>query len=91
MVLGSSDRSGLERVFPGPTATRLLSGSPVAVAVAPVGYADQQPDSGAVGCGYDGSAAAREALNWAADFARRGVVRSACSPFSASSPSVMSE
>jgi nucleotide-binding universal stress UspA family protein len=72
VVLGSSERSGLDRVSPGPTAARLLSGSPVAVAVAPVGYADQQPDSGAVGCGYDGSPAAREALKWAADFARRG-------------------
>jgi nucleotide-binding universal stress UspA family protein len=72
VVLGSSERSGLGRVFPGPTAARLLSGSPVAVAVAPVGYADQQPDKGAVGCGYDGSPAAREALNWAVDFARRG-------------------
>ena len=30
------------------------------------------PTSGAVGCGYDGSPAAREALNWAAEFARRG-------------------
>ena len=72
IVLGSSERAGLERVFPGPTAARLLSGSPVAVAIAPLGYADQQPDSRAVGCGYDGSPAAREALNWAADFARRG-------------------
>jgi nucleotide-binding universal stress UspA family protein len=71
IVLGSSEQSGLDRAFPGPTAARLLSGSPVAVAVAPVGYADQ-PDSGAVGCGYDGSPAAREALQWAADFARRG-------------------
>ena len=53
IVLGSSERAGLERVFPGPTATRLLSGSPVAVAIAPVGYADRQPDEGAVGCGYD--------------------------------------
>jgi nucleotide-binding universal stress UspA family protein len=51
---------------------RPLSGSPVAVAIAPVGYADQQPDSGAVGCGYDGSPAARAALKWAADFARLG-------------------
>jgi nucleotide-binding universal stress UspA family protein len=72
IVLGSSERAGLERVFPGPTAVRLLSGSPVAVALAPVGYADRQPDNAAVGCGYDGSPAAREALKWAAEFARRG-------------------
>jgi nucleotide-binding universal stress UspA family protein len=72
IVLGSSERSGLGRVFPGATAARLLSGSPVAVAVAPVGYADQQPDNGTIGCGYDGSPAAREALKWAADLAQRG-------------------
>jgi nucleotide-binding universal stress UspA family protein len=72
IVLGSSEQSGLGRVFPGSTAARLLSGSLVAVAVAPVSYADRQPDDGAVGCGYDGSAAAHEALKWAADFARRG-------------------
>jgi nucleotide-binding universal stress UspA family protein len=71
IVLGSSERSGLERVFPGPTAARLLSGSQVAVAIAPAGYADRQRDSVAVGCGYDGSTAAREALTWAAGFARR--------------------
>jgi nucleotide-binding universal stress UspA family protein len=72
VVVGSSERSGLDRVFPGSTANRLLSGSPVAVAIAPVGYADRQPDEGPVGCGYDGSQAAREALKWAAEFARRG-------------------
>jgi nucleotide-binding universal stress UspA family protein len=72
IVVGSSERSGLDRVFPGPTATRLLSGSPVAVAVATAGYADRQPDTGTVGSGYDGSPAAREALTWAAEFARRG-------------------
>jgi nucleotide-binding universal stress UspA family protein len=72
IVVGSSERSGLDRVFPGSTANRLLSGSPVAVAIAPAGYADRQPDEGAVACGYDGSPAAREALKWTAEFARRG-------------------
>jgi nucleotide-binding universal stress UspA family protein len=72
IVLGSSERAGLDRVLPGSTANRLLSGSPVAVAIAPAGYDDQPPDEAAVGCGYDGSPAAREALTWAADFARRG-------------------
>jgi nucleotide-binding universal stress UspA family protein len=73
VVVGSSERSGLDRVFPGSTANRLLSGSPVAVAIAPVGYADrEEPDDGAVGCGYDGSPAAREALRWASEFTRRG-------------------
>jgi nucleotide-binding universal stress UspA family protein len=72
VVLGSSKRSGLGRVFPGPTGLRLLSGCPVPVAVAPAGYADQEPGGETVGCGYDGSPAAREALKWAAEFARRG-------------------
>jgi nucleotide-binding universal stress UspA family protein len=71
IVLGSSERSGVDRVFPGSTANRLLSGSPVAVAIAPVGYAERS-DDGAVGCGYDGSPAAHEALKWAAEFAQRG-------------------
>jgi nucleotide-binding universal stress UspA family protein len=72
IVVGSSERSGIDPVFPGSTANRLLSGSPVAVAIAPVGYADRQTDGGVVACGYDGSPAAREALQWAAEFARRG-------------------
>ena len=72
IVVGSSEQSGLGRVSPGSTANRLLSGSPVAVAVAPVGYADRQPEGDAVACGYDGSPAAHEALKWAAEFARRG-------------------
>ena len=72
VVVGSSEQSGLGRVFPGSTANRLLSGFPVSVAIAPVGYADRQPEGNAVACGYDGSPAARDALKWAADFARRG-------------------
>ena len=42
VVLGSSNRSVLGRVLPGGTADRLLSGSPVPVAVAPHGYADRE-------------------------------------------------
>ena len=72
IVVGSSAQSGLDRLSPGSTANRLLSGSPVAVAIAPVGYAGQQDEGDAVACGYDGSPGAREALRWAAEFARRG-------------------
>ena len=39
VVIGSSSRSGLGKVLPGGTAQRLLSASPVSVAVAPNGYA----------------------------------------------------
>ena len=72
VVLGSSSRSGLGRVLPGGTGERLLSGSPVAVAVAPRGYAERQHSTDTVGCGFDGSPTSREALKWAADVADQG-------------------
>jgi nucleotide-binding universal stress UspA family protein len=91
VVLGSSGRSGLDRVFPGSTAARLLSGSPVAVAVAPAGYADQQTDSRPVGA--DTTVRRRRVrLSSGQPISLDGViVGSACSPFSAGSPSVMWE
>ncbi len=39
IVVGSTHRGRLGRVFPGSTATALLQGAPAAVAVAPLGYA----------------------------------------------------
>jgi nucleotide-binding universal stress UspA family protein len=71
VVIGSSRRSGLGRVMPGGTADRLLSGCPVAVAVAPEGHADRKVDHGVIGAGFDGSSEAREAVRWAADLAGR--------------------
>jgi nucleotide-binding universal stress UspA family protein len=71
LVLGSSSQSGVGRLLPGGTGERLLSGSPVAVAVAPRGYAEHQPMTETVGCGFDGSPTSREALTWAADVAGR--------------------
>ncbi len=75
VVLGSSRRSGLERVLPGGTAERLLSGSSVTVAVAPGGYHARDRALRVLGCGFDGSPAAYEALRWTADLARRAEAR----------------
>ena len=71
VVLGSSNRSVLGRVLPGGTADRLLSGSPVPVAVAPNGYADRETACALIGVGFDGSPEARKAVEWAADLANR--------------------
>jgi nucleotide-binding universal stress UspA family protein len=71
IVVGSSHRSGLGRVFAGSVAESALAGAPVPVAVAARGLADSQDNLGIVGCGFDGSPEAGEALGWAADIARR--------------------
>jgi nucleotide-binding universal stress UspA family protein len=71
VVLGSSNRSVLGRVLPGGTADRLLSGSPVPVAVAPHGYADREAARALIGVGFDGSPEAQQAAEWAADLANR--------------------
>jgi nucleotide-binding universal stress UspA family protein len=71
VVLGSSNRSVLGRVMPGGTADRLLSGSPVPVAVAPHGYADRETARAVIGVGFDGSPEAHHAVEWAADLAGR--------------------
>jgi nucleotide-binding universal stress UspA family protein len=49
----------------------VLAGAPVPVAVAARGLAGVQDSVRIVGCGFDGSPAAHEALGWAADIARR--------------------
>jgi len=69
IVVGGSRRSRVGRVFPGGTAERLLAGGPCPLAVAPRGYAGEPPELGFVGCGFDGSREAREALEWAAGLA----------------------
>jgi nucleotide-binding universal stress UspA family protein len=71
VAIGSSGRSGLGRVLPGGTAERLLSGSPVPVAVAPNGYARREKGRREIGVGFDRSPEARQAVEWAADLARR--------------------
>lgn len=84
VVLGSTHRGRLGRVVPGATASRLLGEAPCAVAVAPPGfgkaadgYDGWRPLSGGVedpglrviGVGFDGSHAAREALDAAVELA----------------------
>jgi nucleotide-binding universal stress UspA family protein len=75
IVVGSSRRSGLGRVFAGSVAESVLAGAPVPVAVATRGLASSQYSIRMVGCGFDGSPEAHEALRWAADIARRRCAR----------------
>jgi nucleotide-binding universal stress UspA family protein len=85
VVLGSTHRGPLGRIVPGTTMENLLGGAPCAVAVAPPGFADRadgesvwQPldghgdDTGmrVIGVAYDGSPAARAALESATEMAR---------------------
>jgi nucleotide-binding universal stress UspA family protein len=72
VVVGSSHRAGLGKVLPGTIGDRLLSGSSVPVAVAPRGYATRTdaPEIAAIGCGFDGSAESRQALELATKLAR---------------------
>ena len=65
---------GSGRVLPGGTAERLLSGSPVPVAVAPNGYASRVPRPTVIGVGFDESPDAQPAVPWAADLTSRGRV-----------------
>jgi nucleotide-binding universal stress UspA family protein len=63
IVVGSTHTGRAGRVLPGSTAERLLHGSPCPVAVAPKHYAHEPAsEAGIVGCGYDGSPAARNAV-----------------------------
>jgi nucleotide-binding universal stress UspA family protein len=84
VVLGSSHRGPVGRVFPGATVEHLLHGAPCAVAVAPPGFGKHEDgDSGwrplsgdtedvgmrVVGVGFDGTRAAAEALKTAVELA----------------------
>jgi nucleotide-binding universal stress UspA family protein len=67
VVLGSTHRGVIGRVLPGSVAERLLADGEFAVAIAPKDYASASHFGlGIVGVGYDGSPAARGALEWAA-------------------------
>lgn len=70
IVIGSSHHSRIGRVLVGGTGERLLSGASAPVAVAPAGYAADDPAMRAVGCGFDRSSESDRALAWAAEFAR---------------------
>jgi nucleotide-binding universal stress UspA family protein len=91
IVVGSTHTGRAGRVLPGSTAERLLHGSPCPVAVAPKGYAHETAaEPRIIGCGYDGSPAARQALETAhrlaaATGARLRVIR-ACPPLAFDEP-----
>jgi nucleotide-binding universal stress UspA family protein len=71
IVIGSSGRGGVGRVFAGTTAERLLHGAPCPVAVAPQGFHTREPgDIGTILVGYDGSVEAKAALIGARTIAR---------------------
>jgi nucleotide-binding universal stress UspA family protein len=71
IVIGSSRRGGVGRVFAGTTAERLLHGAPCPVAVAPQGFHMLEPgDIRTIVVGYDGSVEAKAALVGARTIAR---------------------
>lgn len=66
IVVGSSHRGPVGRVFPGSVAERLLTGAPCAVAVAPRGHATDKPGPlDNIMVAFDGSPEARLALHTA--------------------------
>jgi nucleotide-binding universal stress UspA family protein len=71
IVVGSSHRASVGRVQPGSVGQRLLAGSPVPVALAPLGYAGALRRLETVGCGFDGSDESQQAVKWAAALAGR--------------------
>lgn len=72
LVVGSTHRGKLGRVLPGSVGSRLLSGAPCAVAVAPRGYGSRnRPPWDTIGIGYDGGAEAKAALAVGADLASK--------------------
>lgn len=67
IVLGSTHRGQLGRIFPGSVAERLFGTAPCAIAIAPRGYARRAPaDLGIAAVGYDGSPESEAALDYAA-------------------------
>jgi nucleotide-binding universal stress UspA family protein len=65
IVLGSTGRGTMGRVLVGSVGERLLHGSPVPVAVAPLGFADNDEEQGlrVIGVAYDGSPDSELALD----------------------------
>jgi nucleotide-binding universal stress UspA family protein len=62
LVLGSSRRSLLGRVFVGDDTRAALNGAPCAIAIAPAGYAGERAVMREIGVGYDGSPESEHAL-----------------------------
>ena len=72
IVLGSTHRGALGRVYPGSVGERLLNGAPCAVAVAPRGFATREHYGlGVIGVGYDGTEESQLALAEAERLARQ--------------------
>lgn len=71
VVLGSTHRGLIGRMFPGSVAERMLTDGTCALAIAPQDYASskQHVGLGIVGLGYDGSPASQAALRLAARLA----------------------
>ena len=70
LVVGSSHRGFLGRVFVGDDTRGALNGAPCAVAVAPLGYAQALGTISTIGVGYDGSSESEAALALARELAR---------------------
>lgn len=70
LVVGTSHRSALGRVFPGSATEQTLHGAPCAVLVAPSGYAGRAAPLRRLGVAYDGSREASTALAAARRLAR---------------------
>jgi nucleotide-binding universal stress UspA family protein len=71
VVVGSSHRGFLGRVFVGDDTRAALNGAPCAVAVAPLSYARELAPVRTVGVGYDGSDESEAALELARELASR--------------------
>ena len=71
LVVGSSRRNLLGRVFMGDDTRAALNGAPCAVAIAPTGYGDHPTRIAAIGVGYDGSPESEYALQVARELAAR--------------------
>ncbi len=69
IVLGSTHRGPLGRVLPGSVGDRLLNGGPRAVAIAPRGYADGEPQIKRIGVGFNGGEESQIALSFATELA----------------------
>jgi nucleotide-binding universal stress UspA family protein len=70
IVLGSSHRGRLGRIYPGSTATRLLHSAPCAIVVAPRGFGrHERAGLRQIAVGYDGLPEARAALRAAEELA----------------------
>jgi nucleotide-binding universal stress UspA family protein len=72
IVIGSTHRGALGRVYPGGVGERLLNGAPCPIAVAPRGFArGEHFGLGVIGVAYDGTEESKHALAAAHDMAKR--------------------